>query len=169
MNLRSLMTIALMATASFAQGPGGRRAASGTPPTPPTPAQLAARELQAAANFLHLDSAQTSALTGNTGLVSALTADEMTLQSNAATLKTDYGTLSTQLVSAPSVTPAELAAIQTLQNADLATRVQAAGQIIAALQTLSPALTTQQASNLPALAARLAAGGGAGRFGGRRP
>jgi hypothetical protein len=158
----------VMATSLFAQGPGGfgrpggPNGNSNTSSTPPTPAQLAARQLQLAARFLNLDSAQTSALTGNTALSSELTTEETTLQNNAATLKTDYSTLATQLIGAPAATPAELTAIEPLITANLQTRVTIAGQIVAALQALSPALSSQQTAQLPNLVGVLVGGGGGG-------
>jgi len=169
-----LIIPALMTATLFAQGPGGfgRRggnANSNTPPTPPTPAELASRQLQMVATFLRLDSAQTAALTGNSGLVSALEAEENTLQANAATLKTDYGTFATQLIATPTAAQptAELSTIGGYVAVDLAARATAAGAIVAALQSLSPALSTQQTASLPSLIEMLVRGG-AGGFGGPR-
>jgi hypothetical protein len=162
---------ALITSSLFAQGPGGfgrygrPNGNSNTSPTPPTPAQLAARQLQSVARFVGLDSAQTSALTGNTTLTGELTTEETTLQANAMTLKTDYSTLATQLISSPSAVPAELTTIEGLVSANLALRVTAAGQIIAALQALSPALSSPQTAQLPNLVQRLVGGGGAGIYG----
>jgi hypothetical protein len=173
MKLQLLIPV-LITTSLFAQGPGGFGRPGGpnsnASPTPPTPAQLAARQLQAVARFLDLDSAQTSALTGNTTLTSELTTEETTLQTNATTLKTDYSTLATQLISSPSAVPAELTAIEGLMNANLQLRVTAAGQIIAAVQALSGnlALSSQQTAKLPNLIGMLAGGGGIGFYGGRR-
>jgi hypothetical protein len=146
-------------------GPRGYNRNSNTSQTPPTPAQLAARQLQAIARFLGLDSAQSSALTGNTNLASELTTEETTLQTNAATLKTDYGTLAADLLSSPASIPAEVTTIQTLLNADFQARITAAGQIVSALQALSGnvALTSQQTAKLPNLVGTLARGG-AGSF-----
>jgi hypothetical protein len=156
----------ILTTGLFAQSAG---VSSPTNSTLPTPAQLAARELQTAARFLRLDSAQTSALTGNTTLTGELETTEATLQTNASTLKTDYGTLATQLISSPSSAPAAESSILTLIEADFPLRVTLAGQIISALQALSGnlALTSQQTAKLPALVAVLAGRGGAGPFGGR--
>jgi hypothetical protein len=168
MQLRLLITSALIVTALSAQGPGafrGRRGNDGnSPSTPPTAAQLAARELQRSATYLGLDSAQTSALTSNTALVSKLTSEQTTLQTNQATLKTDYSTLATQVIAGPAATPAELAAIQGLVNTNLQLRVTAAGEIVAALQSLTPALTAEQTAKLPGLVGMLATGGGIGGF-----
>jgi hypothetical protein len=164
--MKLLVIPVLIATALLAQGPGGfagRRGADGNSnKTPPTAAQLAARELHRIATFLRLDSAQTSALTGNSTLVGQLTAEETSLQANAATLKTDYSTLATQLIGAPSVTPAELATIESLRNTDLQLRITAAAQILSALQILSPGLSTEQTANLPGLIHMLAGNGGLG-------
>lgn len=159
-----------MTSALLAQGTGGfggRRANASS--TPPTPAQLAARQLQVVAHFLSLDSAQTSALTGNTNLVGSLTTEETTLQTNAATLKTDQTTLATQLLAAPLSTPAELTAIDTLLNSNLQLRVAAAGQIVSALQGLTGnlALSAAQTAKLPNLIGLLAGGGGYGFHGPR--
>src|ERR1700674_3229740 len=101
MKLRLLVIPALMATTLLAQGPppGGRRGyASGTRGTPPTAAQLAANQLRMAATYLGLDSAQSTALTGNTALVGELTGIQGTLQGNAATLKTDRAAAATAIV-----------------------------------------------------------------------
>ena len=123
MKLRLMICTALISTVSFAQRPGGfggwRGANLNTPSTPPTPAQLAARQLQLASSFLGLDSAQTAALTGNSTLTGLLATEASTLQSNAATLKSDYSMLATQLIGTPSSTPTELSAIENLINTDL--------------------------------------------------
>jgi len=174
MKLRLAICTALISTVLFAQAPGGfggwRGANANTPSTPPTPAQLAARQLQLAASFLGLDSAQTSALTGNSTLTGLLATEASTLQSDAATLKSDYSMLATELISAPSSTPAELNTIEGLINTDLQLRVTAAGQIISALQALggSLALSSQQTAKLPALVGILTGGGGAAGFHGGR-
>jgi hypothetical protein len=155
MKIRLLIIAALMVTALFAQGQGfgGRRGTNRNANTQSqqTPAQLAARQLQMVATFLHLDSDQASALMENTALLGLLTTEETTLEANAATLKIEYSTLATQLISNPSATPPELSAIQGLITTDLQLRVTAAGEIVSALQNLSPALSTQQSANLPRL------------------
>ena len=168
MKLRLLIIPALMATALFAQGQGGfggRRGTNGNanrssvPQSQLTPAQLAARQMEMVATFLHLDSDQTSALMENTALLGLLTTEATTLETNAATLKIQYSTLATQLIGAPSATPAELSAIQGLITTDLQLRVTAAGEIVSALQNLSPALSTQQSASLPRLIGALVGGG----------
>jgi hypothetical protein len=163
MKLRLLIIPALMASALFAQGQGfgGRRGTNRNANTQSqvTPAQLAARQLQMVASFLHLDSDQTSALMQNTALLGLLTTEETTLEANSATLKIEYSTLATQLIGAPSATPAELSAIEGLITTDLQLRVTAAGEIVSALQNLSPALSTQQSANLPRLIGVLVGGG----------
>ncbi len=160
MKLRLLIIGALMAGALFAQGQGRRGTnRNSNTQSQQTPAQLAARQMQMIAAFLHLDSDQTSALMENTALLGLLTTEETTLQANAATLKTEYSTLATQLLGAPSATPAELSAIEGLITTDLQLRVTAAGEIVSVLQNLNPALSTEQSANLPRLIGALVGGG----------
>jgi hypothetical protein len=127
----------------FGQVPGGFGQNNGantnstTTSTPPTPAQLVARQLQTVALVLRLDSAQTSALTGNTGLTNTLTTEEETLQANANTLKTDYGTLATQLISQPLSVPGELNVIDGLITTDLQLRVTMASAATMAMTATS--------------------------------
>jgi hypothetical protein len=167
MKLRLVIIPALMATALFAQGPGGfggRRAsgnATNTPRTPPTPAQLAGRELNMIAAALHLTAAQTSTLTTNATLVADLTAEQTALQGNAAALKTAWTTADTTI--AGGGTP-DLTSINSLTAANLAARVTAAGQVLSILPGLGITLTPAQQTNLNNMLVR---GGGPGGFPGR--
>ena len=167
MKLRFLIIPALMAAALSAQGPGpggfgGRRGASGTntPRTPPTPAQLAGGELNMIAAALHLTAAQTSALTGNAALVADLTAEQTTLQGNAAAMKAAWTTVTTTLAGAGTPDPT---GINNLNAANLAARMTAAGQVLAALPGLGITLTSTQQANLVNMLVR----GGGGFHGGR--
>lgn len=131
------------------------------PATPQTPAQLAARQLRSVAVTPKLDAAQNAALTGNTDLVGALTTEETTLQSNDEMLKTDYEAFASQLIGSPGVPPAELTGIQTLLTNNFQTRATAAGEIVAALQSLSEPLSAEQTQNLPKLVETLVGAGSA--------
>ena len=168
MKLRLLLIPALMATVLFAQGPGGpfvgRRDANGptTAPTPPTPTQAATRQLNLIAGFLRLDAAQTTALLASP-LLGQLTAEETTLQANAATLKADWSTVQTTI--AGGGTP-DLSAIEGLNAADLTARGTAAGQVFAELKLLGVTLTTNQQAGLVNMLVR--GGGGPGGFRGGR-
>jgi hypothetical protein len=162
MKLRLLIIPALMASALFAQGQGfgGHRGTNRNANTQSqqSPAQLAARQMQMVAAFLNLDSEQTSAWMGNTALLGLLTTEETALEADSAKLKTGYSTLATQLIGAPSAEPAELSSIEGLITTDLRLRVAAAGEIVSALQNLSPALSSQQSANLPRLIGTLIGG-----------
>jgi type IV secretory pathway VirJ component len=173
MKLRLLIIPALMATALFAQGPGGPRRgnASGTGTstgttthTPPTAAQLAANQLTTIARYLKLDSAQTSALTASS-LVAVLTTEETTLQGYAATLKTARTAHVASIVAGAPSTSAE-STIESTNASILATRAAAAVQVLQALPGLGITVTSAQAAGL----AQLLTGGGGfgGGFGGRR-
>ncbi len=167
MKLRLLIIPALMATALFAQGPGGpgfgaRRQAGSTnaPPTPPTPTQAATRQLNMIAGFLRLDATQTTALLASP-LLGQLTTEETTLQGNATTLKADWTTVDAAI--AGGGTP-DLSGIETLNATDLAARVTAAGQVLLELKTLGVTLTANQQTGLINMLVR--GGGGPGGFGG---
>lgn len=163
MKLRLLIIPALMATALFAQGPGGFRRngnASSTPPTPPTPTQAATRQLNTIAGFLRLDATQTTALLASP-LLGQLTTEETTLQGNATTLKADWATVDAAI--AGGGTP-DLTAIEGLNAADLAARVTAAGQVLVELKALGVTLTANQQTALINMVTR--GGGGPGGFGG---
>jgi len=169
MKLRFLIIPALMASALLAQGPGGPRRGSATTGTrtPPTAAQLAANELTMVARYLKLDSADTTKLTGDTGLVAAVEAEQATLQTNAATLKTAYAALATDI--ATNITkdiPTQVGTIETTTASNLAARVKAAGVIVAALPSLAfaTAPTTAQLTGV----AHMLIGSGFGGFGGPR-
>ena len=169
MKLRLLIIPALMATALFAQGPGpggfgGRRASANgtnTPRTPPTAAQLAGRELNMIAAALHLTAAQTSALTANAALVADLTAEQTTLQGNAAAMKTAWTTATTTLAGGGTPDPT---GINNVNAANLAARMTAAGQVLSTLPGLGITLTSAQQANLVNMLVR---GGGGGFHGGR--
>ncbi len=167
MKLRLLIIPALMATVLFAQGPGGPggRRQAGTPgstPTPPTPTQAATRELNMIAGFLRLDAAQTTALLASP-LLGQLTTEETTLQTNAATLKTDWTTVDAAI--AGGGTP-DLSGIEALNSANLAARVTAASQVLVELKALSVTLTANQQTMLINMIVR--GGGGPGGFRGPR-
>lgn len=157
MKLRLFVIPGIFAVVLFGQGFGGqsvRRGVSTTPnqpAAPQTPAQIAARQIQFVVTFLKLDSTQSSALAGDTGLAGALTNDQTTLESNDEMLRSDYAAMSSQLIGAPAVPPAELAAIQTLLASNFQTRVTIAGEIVSALQSLSEPLSADQTANLPGL------------------
>ncbi len=158
-----------MATALFAQGPGGfRRQSNGTnapatAPTPPTPTQAATRQLNMIAGFLRLDAAQTTALLASP-LLGQLTTEETTLLGNAATLKTDWGIVDTAIAANPTTVP-DLTAIEGLNNGSLAARVTAAGQVLVELKNLGVTLTSNQQTGLINM---LVGGGGMGGPGGFR-
>jgi hypothetical protein len=156
---------ALMATSVLAQGPGGfggRRpdgVTRGTPRTPPTAAELAANELTLIARFLKLDSALTSALTGDTGLVADLTTEQTTLQTDAATIRAADKALAADVAAGNTTDEAvQEATIETTTEVGLQARVTAAGQVLSALPGLGISVS-------PAQAARLAQMLIGGRFG----
>jgi hypothetical protein len=163
MKLRLLIIPALMATAMYAQGPGGfsgHRNASTTPRTPPTPEQLAGFELNRIATVLRLTPAQTSTLSGSATLVGILTNEQTTLQGNAAALKTDWTTAEPIIVAGGTPT-SELNDINTRNGENLAARVTAAAQVLTILPKLGITLTTQQQGILVNV---LVHGGGPGGF-----
>lgn len=168
MKPRLLIISALMATALFAQGPGGPggpgggRQAGGThtAPTPPTPAQAATRQLNMLAGFLRLDATQTTQLLASP-LLGQLTAEETTLQANAALLKTDWTT--TEATIAGGGTP-DLSGINTANAANLAARVTAAAQVLTELKALGVTLTSNQQTGLINLLVRGGGGPGPGGF-----
>jgi hypothetical protein len=178
MKLRLLVIPVLVATALFAQGPGalgGRRglATSATPPPPPTPEQLATREVNTISTALRLTTTQTSALLADLACASsattvtpttpcALTAAQNVLQANAATLKTDWATLSTELSSTPpGSTATTVTAINGVELSNLDARVAAAGAVLTEFATLKVTLTSNQETTLVNILIR---GGGRGFF-----
>lgn len=166
---RFIIISALATSALFAQGFGRQRGAnSGGTHTPPTPAQLAASELTQIGRILRLDSADTSKLTGNTTLVSAIEAEQTTLQANATTLKTAYSTLATDVAGNNTAdATAQENTIQTTTASNLKARVMAASQVVAALPGagLSVSLTSAQLTSVAQFLIR--GGGGPGGRGGR--
>jgi hypothetical protein len=162
-----LIVATLTATSVFAQGPGGfgdhrpnGGGPQGTSRTPPSAAQLAANELTMVARFLRLDSALTSALTGDTGLVADLTTEQTTLQTNAATISAAYKALATDVAAGKTADEAvQETTIETTNNLGVQTRVTAAGQVLSALPGLGISLSSTQAANL----ARMLIGGRFGR------
>lgn len=162
MKLKFLLIPALMATALCAQGPGGpggpggHRQANGTntAPTPPTPTQAATRELNMLAGFLRLDAAQTTALLASP-LLGQLTTEQTSLQSNAATLKTDWAAVEAA-IAAGGAAP-DLSGIEGLEHTNLTARVTAAGQVLTEVKALGVTLTATQQT---ALINMLVRGGG---------
>ncbi len=160
---RILITPVLITTALFAQGFGGqfasrRSTGSAASRTAPTPAQLAAAELTRIARFLRLDSSDTSKLTGNASLVGYIETEQSALLTNAATLKTAYSALATDIATNNSKDAAvQQTTIQTTVNSGLQVRVTAAGQVTGALPSagLSVSLTPAQLTSV----ARLLIGG----------
>ena len=168
MKSRFWIMAALMGSTLLAQGSGGPggRGNSGNPPTPLTPGQRATRELQFIASFLGLDAAQTTALLNNTTLTNQLTVEQTTLLANAAAMKPVRSALATQLSGNPAG-PVDFTAINNAKSSDLAAREAATNDVLAALGTLSPALTPAQVAKLPGLVGVMA-NGFAGGFGGFR-
>jgi hypothetical protein len=162
-----LITATLTATSALAQGPGGfgdhRPNGDGTrgaSRTPPTAAQLAANELTMVARFLKLDSALTSALTGDTGLVADLTTEQTTLQANATTISAAYKALATDVAAGKTADEtAKEATIETTNNLSLQARVTAAGQVLSALPSLGISVSSTQAASVT----RMLIGGRFGR------
>jgi hypothetical protein len=92
----------------------------------------------------------------------ALTAEQNVLLANAATLKTNWAALATELSSTPPAPTANtVTAISNLQLADLQARVAAAGAVLTELTTLKVTLTSTQQTNLIHM---LVAGGRKGYF-----
>ena len=143
MILKLSIIAAFITTTMFAQGFGGqygRRSynpaaqASGGSVTVRTPAQLAAAELTRIARFLKLDSADTSKLTGSSTLVGFIEAEQTTLQTNAAALKTAYTALATDLATNNTKdSAAQETTIQNTVNSSFTARVTAASQVVTAL------------------------------------
>jgi hypothetical protein len=163
----SLIIPMLMAASVFAQGPGGfgdhwpnGGGTRGIPRTPPTAAQLAAHELTMVARFLKLDSALTSALTGDTGLVADLTTEQTTLQTNAASIRAAFKALATDVAAGKTADEAvQETTIETMNNLDLQAHVTAAGQLLSALPGLGINVSSTQAASL----AQMLIGGRFGR------
>lgn len=159
-----LIVATLTAATAFAQGPGGRGFAhrnntTGTH-TPPTPAQLAANQLTVIARYLGLNSSQTSALTGDTALVTEVETEQSALQNNATTLKTAYSTLATDIASGNTGDESkQQSTIEATNAADLQARVTLAGQVLAALPGLGITATSSQQAGVAQLLVR---GGGRG-------
>jgi hypothetical protein len=168
MKRKFLIVPALMAGALLAQDPGPRRGAAGTGThTPPTAAQMAANELTMIARYLKLDSADTTKLTGSTALVADIESEQATLQANAATLKTAYTALATDIATSNTKDVAtQVSTIETTTASSLAARVKAAGLVVAALPGLAFA-TAPTPAQLTGVAQMLV-GGGFGGFGGPR-
>ncbi|MGA3201653.1 MAG: hypothetical protein ABSF12_04060 [Bryobacteraceae bacterium] len=155
-------------------GNGGQNGWQGGPtdPTPATPEQLATREVNRISTTLRLNTTETSALLADLACTSsettvtvatpcALTAEQNVLQANAATLKTDWATLATDLSSTPPAsTTATVGAINGLQLSDLEARVAAAGAVLTELATLKVTLTSTQQTNLTNLLVRGSRGPG---------
>lgn len=119
------------------------------------------------ATYLGLDASQTSTLVNNTTLASELGAEQTTLQTNRASLKTAYTALGTSIASAPATPPTStVSEISTLEAANLQARVTAAGQVVTALAPLG--LTSTQQGKVATLVQRLVDGGLGGGFGGFR-
>jgi hypothetical protein len=165
MKVRFLVVTALISVTVFAQGPGGRgfggpRNAAGKG-TPPTPAQLAANQLTMIARYLKLDSAQTSALTGDTALVSEVETAQGVLQSNATTLKTAYSSLAADIAAGNTGDEAKQeSTIETTDAAGLQARATLAAQILAALPGLGITTTSTQQAGVAQMLVR----GSGGRF-----
>jgi hypothetical protein len=93
----------------------------------------------------------------------ALTAEQNVLQANAATLKTDWATLATDLSSTPPAsTTSIVSAINGLELSNLEARVAAASALLSELATLKVTLTATQQTNLIHMLVR--GGGGPGFF-----
>jgi hypothetical protein len=170
MKTRLLVLPLIFAAVLLAQPPGGnfrRGQAKGTPPAPPTADQLAARELQMVSNFLGLDSAQTSALTGNTALVAQLTANQISIQGYRATLKSDFAAVATS-VAGKTAPASNITTDIGNQTANIVTaHANGAILILNALEQLNPALTPAQQTRLANLVKMLSNGGAGGMGFGR--
>jgi hypothetical protein len=182
MKLRLLVIPAFMAAALFSQGPDGFGNVNGQTSgmsTSPTPEQLATREVNIISIALRLTHTDASALLADLACASsattvtpstpcALTAEENVLQANAATLKTDWAELVTELSSTPPAsTTTTVGAINGLELSNLEARVAAAGAVLAELTTLKVTLTAAQQTNLINLLVH--GGGGLEGFGGFQP
>jgi hypothetical protein len=155
MNFRFLLIPVLITTAAFAQGRRFQTTPNGSAP-PPTPEQAATREGNMIAAAVGLSAANTSALLADLACASsatsvtattpcALTAEQNVLQANAATLKTSYSTLATELSSTPpGSTAATVTAINGVELVNLEARVAAAGAVLAELDNLKVTLTSTQ-------------------------
>jgi hypothetical protein len=130
------------------------------PRKPPSPAQLAADELTMIGRFLKLDAAGISKLTGDSLLVTDLTNEQTTLQTEGEALRKARKALATDVAtgnSADAITQEN--AIQTAETAALQARVTAAGQVLAELPKLGDTVSSTQATSL---AGMLTGGGGPG-------
>jgi hypothetical protein len=118
---------------------------------------------------LRLTPAQSSALTGDAAVVAALTAEQTTLQGNAATLQADWATANAAI--AGGAVP-DFTAIEGLNHANLTARATAAVAVLKALPGLGITLTTNQQNGLVRLMVDGGGGprgfGGPGGFGGGR-
>ena len=168
MKLRLLIIPVLMATALFAQGPGGfggrrgQAGGTGTPPAPPTAEQLATREVNMISTVLRLTTAQSSALLAAlAGASGPLTMEQTTLQGNAAALKAAWTTANSTIAGAG--TP-DLTTINGLNAANLAARATAAAAVLKAVSALSVTVTANQQTML----IRMLVNGGGGGPGFRR-
>jgi hypothetical protein len=116
------------------------------------------------AGFLRLDATQTTQLLASP-LLGQLTAEETTLQANAAILKADWATADATI--AGGGTP-DVSGINTANAGNLAARVTAAGQVFTALKTLGVNLTSNQQTVLINMLVRGGGGGPGGFRGGPR-
>lgn len=161
MTKRLLIIPTLMASALFAQqGPDAFADGGGTGTMSATPEQLATVEVYVISAVLRLNNTDTSALLADLACASSaatvtastpctLTAEQNVLQSNGASLKTDYTTLVTELSSTPpSSTTTTVAAINGLELSNLQAQVAAVGAVLAELATLKVTLTSTQQTNL---------------------
>jgi hypothetical protein len=161
MKVKFLIFPALMATVMFAQR-------ARTSHTPPTPAQLAANQLTRIAQFLKLDSANTSKLTGNASLVGDIETEQTVLQANAATLKAAYSTLATDIATNNTSDAAKQeSTIETTINSNFRARIAAAGKVVPALPSAGLSVTLSP-TQLAGVAQLLLNGGGGFSRSGRR-
>lgn len=176
MKLRLLIIPALMATALFAQGPGGFRRngtnnGPSTPPTPPTPEQAATRQANMISSFAKLTSSQSSAFVTAMACATAvscpLTAEQTTLQGNAASLKADYATLAGDVANSPDSVANDAAAVNGVELLNLQARATAAVAVLQELATLKVTLTANQQTALVNMLVRGGGGFGGGFRGGR--
>lgn len=121
---------------------------------------------------LRLTTTQTSTLLSDLACASsattvappcALTAEQNVLQANAATLKTDWAAIVTDLTTTPPVSTATtVTAINALELTNLEARVAAASAVVSELATLKVTLTATQQTQLVNMLVR--GGGGPGFF-----
>jgi hypothetical protein len=166
MKPRRVIIPALMASVLFAQGRGGfgprggDNGTTGNNSTPPTAEQLATREVNLISMALRLSTTETSAMLTDLACASsattviattpcALTAEQNVLHADAATLKTDWTALASDLASTPPTsTSATVTAINGLELSNLEARVGAAGAVLAELATLKVTLTATDQTKL---------------------